>query len=298
MSKRKRFRELIDAPGMVYAPGAYDALSARIIEAQGFDVVVAGGYAAVGVLLGQPDTGQSNVRDYADHYGRICAAVNVPVYVDGDTGFGGVNNVRQMVRAFEDAGVAGLFIGDQVFPNRCGYMEGKQLVPAEEMLSKLKAALDARRDENMYIVARTDALAVEGLEGAIERAQLYKDIGVDMAKVIGADRLDDFKRILREVPGPQMANMSNANPKGMPTPDEFEAAGASMMTFPSAALFAAVGEVTRAMGSLKKDRNLDAARPGFCTLQDYYELVGLDRQNKAEQDYLAAARAVIDKRRR
>ncbi len=298
MSKRKRFRELIDAPGMVYAPGAYDALSARIIEAQGFDVVVAGGYAAVGVLLGQPDTGQSNVRDYADHYGRICAAVNVPVYVDGDTGFGGVNNVRQMVRAFEDAGVAGLFIGDQVFPNRCGYMEGKQLVPAEEMLSKLKAALDARRDPDLYIVARTDALAVEGLDGAIERAQLYKDIGVDMAKVIGADRLDDFKRILREVPGPQMANMSNANPKGMPTPDEFEAAGASMMTFPSAALFAAVGEVTRAMGSLKKDRNLDAARPGFCTLQDYYELVGLDRQNKAEQDYLAAARAVIEKRRR
>lgn len=298
MSKRKRFRELIKAPGMVYAPGAYDALSARIIEAQGFDVVVAGGYAAVGVLLGQPDTGQSNVRDYADHYGRICAAVSVPVYVDGDTGFGGVNNVRQMVRAFEDAGVAGLFIGDQVFPNRCGYMEGKQLVPAEEMLSKLKAALDARRDSDLYIVARTDALAVEGLDRTIERAQLYKDIGVDMAKVIGADRLDDFGRILREVPGPQMANMSNANPKGMPTPAEFEAAGAAMMTFPSAALFAAVGEVTRAMASLKRDNNLDAARPGFCGLQDYYELVGLDRQNAAEQEYLSAARAVIAKRRR
>ena len=297
MSRRKRFRELIDAPGMVYAPGAYDALSARVIEAQGFDVVVAGGYAAVGVLLGQPDTGQSNMRDYADHYGRICAAVNVPVYVDGDTGFGGVNNVRQMVRAFEDAGVAGLFIGDQVFPNRCGYMEGKQLVPAEEMLSKLKAALDARRDSDLYIVARTDALAVEGLDGAIERAQLYKDIGADMAKVIGADRIDDFSRILREVPGPQMANMSNANPKGMPTPDEFEAAGAAMMTFPSAALFAAVGEVTRAMGSLRRDRNLDAARPGFCSLQEYYDLVGLEGQNRAEQDYLAAARDVIAKRR-
>jgi methylisocitrate lyase len=223
--------------------------------------------------------------------------VNVPVYVDGDTGFGGVNNVRQMVRAFEDAGVAGLFIGDQVFPNRCGYMEGKQLVPAEEMLSKLKAALDARRDPDLYIVARTDALAVEGLDRTIERAQLYKDIGVDMAKVIGADRLDDFGRILREVPGPQMANMSNANPKGMPTPAEFEAAGAAMMTFPSEALFAAVGEVTRAMASLKRDNNLDAARPGFCALQDYYELVGLDAQNAAEQDYLAAARAVIAKRR-
>ena len=201
MSKRKRFRELIAAPGMVLAPGAYDALSARIIEAQGFDVVVAGGYAAAGVLLGQPDTGQSNMRDYADHYGRICAAVEAPVYVDGDTGFGGVNNVRQMVRAFEDAGVAGLFIGDQVFPNRCGYMEGKQLVPVEEMLAKLKAALDARRDPDLFIVARTDALGVEGIDAAIERACLYKEIGVDMAKVIGADQIDDFKRVLRDVPG-------------------------------------------------------------------------------------------------
>ena len=298
MSKRKRFRELIAAPGMVLAPGAYDALSARIIEAQGFEVVVAGGYAAAGVLLGQPDTGQSNMRDYADHYGRICAAVEAPVYVDGDTGFGGVNNVRQMVRAFEDAGVAGLFIGDQVFPNRCGYMEGKQLVPVEEMLAKLKAALDARRDPDLFIVARTDALGVEGLDAAIERACLYKEIGVDMAKVIGADQIDDFKRVLRDVPGPQMANMSNANPKGMPTPDAFEAAGAAMMTFPSAALFAAVGSVTRAMASLKRDRNLDAARPSFCTLPEYYDLVGLERQTQAEQDYLAAARAIIARRTR
>jgi len=298
MSARKRFRELITATGMVYAPGAYDALSARIIEAQGFDVVVAGGYAAAGALLGQPDTGQSNMRDYADHYGRICAAVTVPVYVDGDTGFGGVNNVRQMVRAFEDAGVAGLFISDQVFPPRCGYMEGKQLISTEDMLAKLKAALDARRDPDLFIVARTDALSVEGLDGAIERAQLYMDMGVDMAKVIGADQLDAFKRILREVPGAQMANMSNANPKGMPTPAEFEAAGAAMMTFPSAALFAAVGAVTRAMAALKKDNSLDGARPGFCTLDEYYDLVGLERQQQSEQDYLTAARDVMARRHR
>ena len=298
MNTRKRFRELIAAPGMVYAPGSYDALSARIIEAQGFDVVVAGGYAAVGALLGQPDTGQSNMRDYADHYGRICAAVNVPVYVDGDTGFGGVNNVRQMVRAFEDAGVAGLFISDQVFPPRCGYMEGKQLISTQDMLAKLKAALDARRDPDLFIVARTDALSVEGLDGAIERAQLYMDMGVDMAKVIGADQLDAFRRILREVPGAQMANMSNANPKGMPTPAEFEAAGAAMMTFPSAALFAAVGAVTRAMAALKKESSLDGARSGFCTLDEYYDLVGLERQQQSEQDYLTAARDVMARRKR
>lgn len=296
MSKRKRFREIIAAPGMALAPGAHDALSARIMEAQGFEVICAGGYAAAGVLLGQPDTGQSNMRHYADHYGRICAAVEIPVYVDGDTGFGGVNNVRQMVRAFEDAGVAGLFFSDQVFPNRCGYMEGKQLVPVEEMLSKLKAALDARRDPDLFIVARTDALAVEGLDRAIARSQLYRDIGVDMAKVIGADRLDDFKRVLAEVPGPQFANMSNANPQGMPSPAEFEAAGAALMTFPSAALFASAAAITKAMASLKRTRDLAEARPSFCSLPEYYELVGLHRQSAAETEYLAAARSVISNR--
>jgi 2-methylisocitrate lyase-like PEP mutase family enzyme len=296
MSLRQRFRDLIARPGMIYAPGAYDALSARIMEQQGFEAIVAGGYAAVGSMLGQPDAGQSNMRDYADHYARICAAVNIPVYVDGDTGFGGVNNVRQMVRAFEAAGVAGLFIGDQVFPNRCGYMEGKQLVPPEEMISKLKAALDARRDESLYIVARTDAVGVEGLDRAIERAQMYKEAGVDMAKAVGADTVESFSRLLREVPGPQMANMSNANPKGMPTPDEFDKAGAAMMTFPSVALFAAAGAVTRAMAALKRDKTYDAVRPDLCSLDDYYRLVGLAEQNQAEADYLAAATAIVSAR--
>ena len=106
-------------------PGAYDALSAKIMEAEGFEAIVAGGYAAIGTMMGQADMGQCNVRDYADHYARICAAVDIPVYVDGDTGFGGVHNVREMVRAFEAAGVAGLFFSDQVFPNRCGYLPGK-----------------------------------------------------------------------------------------------------------------------------------------------------------------------------
>ena len=293
MNLRKRFRELIAAPGMVLAPGAYDALSARIIEAEGFDVVVAGGYAAVGSMLAQPDTGQSNMRDYADHYRRICSAVNVPVYVDGDTGFGGVNNVREMVRSFEDAGVAGLFIGDQVFPPRCGYMAGKQLISTEDMLSKLKAALDARRDPDLFIVARTDALSVEGLEGAIARAQAYKEIGVDMAKVIGADQIEAFAEVVRRVPGQQMANMSNANPKGMATPAEVEAAGAAMLTLPSAALCAAVGAVSRAMASLKAQGSLDEARPTFCTLDDYYRIVRLEEQKAAEQRFLDASREAL-----
>src|ERR1700740_644317 len=131
MNPRKKSRELLAAPGLTLMPGAYDALSARVIEAQGFEAMIAGGYAAIGSMLAQPDTGQSNMRDYADHYARICAAVDIPVYVDGDTGFGGVNNVRQMVRAFEAAGVAGVFRPGQNFPHPLGLLSRKRVVPVE-----------------------------------------------------------------------------------------------------------------------------------------------------------------------
>ena len=201
MSPRKKLRAIMAGKKLVLMPGAYDALSARIIEAEGFEAIVAGGYAGVGSMLAQADMGQSNMRDYAGHYGRICDAVEIPVYVDADTGFGGVNNVRQMVRAFEAAGVAGLFISDQVFPNRCGYLPGKQIIPAEQMLAKVKAALDARRDPDLFIAARTDAAGVEGVESAIARCQLFMEAGADMAKPMGLDTIPEIKRALREIPG-------------------------------------------------------------------------------------------------
>src|SRR5580704_14874753 len=175
MNARRKFKAIMAGQRLVLMPGAYDALSARIIEAEGFEAICAGGYAAIGSLLAQPDMGQSNMRDYADHYARMCAAVEIPVYVDADTGFGGVNNVRQMVRAFEAAGVAGVFLSDQVFPNRCGYLPGKQVIPVEQMLAKIEAALDAGRDADFFIAARTDAAAVEGLNAAIARSQMFMD---------------------------------------------------------------------------------------------------------------------------
>src|SRR5258705_10519108 len=167
MSARKKFRRIMSGKRLVLMPGAYDALSARVIEEEGFEAMVAGGYAAIGSLLAQADMGQSNMRDYADHYARVCAAVEIPVYVDADTGFGGVNNVRQMVRGFEAAGVAGMFISDQVFPNRCGYLPGKQVIPVEQMLAKVRAGLDARRDGDLYIAAGTDAPGITPVDEAI-----------------------------------------------------------------------------------------------------------------------------------
>jgi methylisocitrate lyase len=296
MNARKKLRAIMAGNKLVLMPGAYDGLSARIIEAEGFEAIVAGGYAAVGSMLAQADMGQSNMRDYADHYGRICSAVEIPVYVDADTGFGGVNNVRQMVRAFEAAGVAGLFISDQVFPNRCGYLPGKQIVPAEQMLAKVKAALDARTDPDLFIAARTDAHGVEGPEAAIERCQMFMEAGADMAKPMGFDTIPEIKRAMREIPGPHMATLSQAaGPKARSLPD-LEAAGVCSATFPSVALFAAANSVRNVLRLLKRDNSLAPCQEHLIALDDYYGLVGLKPLLEREERYDNEAAALTRKR--
>jgi methylisocitrate lyase len=296
MNARQRFRDLIAQPRLTLMPGGYDALSARIIEAAGFDAIVAGGYAAIGSMLAQPDMGQCNVRDYADHYARICAAVEVPVYVDGDTGFGGVNNVREMVRAFEAAGVAGLFFSDQVFPNRCGYLPGKQIVPVAQMLAKVMAALDARRDGTLVIVARTDAAGVEGLDAAVARCQLFMAAGADAAKPQGVDAIADIKRVIRDVPGPHFATISQAAGPKHRSLAELEEAGVATVSFPSVALFAAAQAVRRVVGALKRDGSLANIGDDLLALPDYYALVGLQAMMQREESYDRAAAELAGKR--
>lgn len=296
MNARKKFRAIMAGKRLVLMPGAYDALSARIMEAEGFEAICAGGYAAIGSMLAQADMGQSNMRDYADHYARVAAAVEVPIYVDADTGFGGVNNVRQMVRAFEAAGAAGVFVSDQVFPNRCGYLPGKQVVPVEQMLAKVKAALDARRDPDFFIAARTDAAAVEGPNAAIARCQLFMDAGADMAKPMGFDTIDEIKRAKREIPGPHMATLSQAAGNKKRSLEDLEAAGVVAATFPSVALFAAASAVRNVLRILKRENSLTPAFDHLLPLEDYYELVGLKQQLAREEACDKAAAALAHKR--
>ena len=296
MNARKKFRAIMAGKRLVLMPGAYDALSARIMEAEGFEAICAGGYAAIGSMLAQADMGQSNMRDYADHYARIAAAVEVPIYVDADTGFGGVNNVRQMVRAFEAAGAAGVFISDQVFPNRCGYLPGKQVVAVEQMLAKVKAALDARRDPEFFIAARTDAAAVEGPNAAIARCQLFMEAGADMAKPMGFDTIDEIKRAKREIPGPHMATLSQAAGNKKRSLEDLEAVGVVAATFPSVALFAAANAVRNVLRILKRENSLTPTFDHLLPLEDYYDLVGLKQQLAREETYDKTAAALAHKR--
>src|SRR6202034_1968517 len=296
MSVRKKFRAIMAGKRLVLMPGAYDALSGRIMEAEGFQAICAGGYAAICSMLSQADMGQSNMRDYADHYARIAGAVEVPVYVDADTGFGGVNNVRQLVRGFEAAGVAGVFISDQVFPARCGYLPGKQVIPVEQMLAEIKAARDARCDPDFFIAARTDAASVDGLNAAIERSQLFMQAGADMAKPMGVDTIDDIKRAIREIGGPHMATLSQAAGLKKSSLEDLEAAGVVAANFPSIALFAAAQAVRNVMRILKNENSLTATFDHLLPLDDYYDLVGLKAMLTREESYDKAAAALAQKR--
>lgn len=293
MSKRKHYRALLGQRAGHILPGVYDALSARIAEDQGFAVIGAGGFATIGSLLGGPDIGQSNMRDYAEHYGRICAAVDVPVSVDADTGFGDVHNVIEMVRAFEAAGVAGVMISDQTFPNRCGYLPGKAVVPVEEMLAKLRAALAARRDPDLVIIARTDARADHGLDEALHRCRLFMAAGADMAKPQGVDRPDEIRRALAEVPGPFAATLSQATRSRFTDIADLRALGVATISLPSVALFAAARGVRDVLSELAQTQSVAAIERQVISLDDYNRVVRLDRRLQEEALYRDEARRVL-----
>src|ERR1700712_1057703 len=174
-----RLRELLAGPVPVLAPGAANALGARIVADCGFDVVYVSGAGIANWSLGVPDLGLTTMSDLVTEVARICDAVDIPVIADADAGYGNALNVRRTVREFERAGVAAIQLEDQVDPKRCGHFEGKEVVPTGQMLAKLHAAVEARRDPDLVIIARTDARAVEGLDAAIERACAYKEAGGD-----------------------------------------------------------------------------------------------------------------------
>ena len=281
-----RLRSLLAQPEITVLPGVHDALSTRLAVTAGFSALAAGGNAATGTLLGAPDMGQLGMRDYAEHYGRIAAAAgDVPVLVDADTGFGGVHNVAQMVRAFEQSGAAGLFIEDQATPKRCGYLAGKTVVPVVDQLAKLRAAVDTRRDDNFLLCARTDALAVEGIEAAIDRAGRYRETGVDMVFVQGADTEESLGRVCRAIPGLHLANVSQAASGVKLTVAQAQAAGAAAVMFPIAALLAAVAAMEQVFAALKRDGSLDAVASSLLPMARYNELTGLPELQAREDKW-------------
>jgi 2-methylisocitrate lyase-like PEP mutase family enzyme len=188
-------------------PGAGNALTARIIEATGHSMLMVSGAAVANSFLGAPDIGLVSLSDLANHVGAIRDAVNLPLLVDADTGFGNALNVTHTVKVLERAGANALMLEDQTFPKRCGHFEGKEVVSKEEMVQKIKAAVDTRQDERLMILARTDARAVEGLDAALDRARAYQEAGADFLFIEAPVGMDELARIPKEVPGIHVCNL-------------------------------------------------------------------------------------------
>ena len=296
MRTTTRFRNLLMADEILLMPGIHDALSARIAEISGFDAVTMGGFAATGALLAEPDSSQLGLTELADHYARICDAVSIPVFADADTGFGNPTNVCRAVRVLEKAGVAGLFIEDQVFPKRCGHTPGKDVIPVDGMVAKLKAALDARRDADLVIMARTDALAVDGIDAAIERASIYRDVGVDLLFVEAPGTVADMRRIVTEVGGLHLANMIDFGQSPDLSGPELEEIGFTTAVWPVSSIFAQAFAMRELMSALKRDGTTRAARDRMLRFDEFTDLVGLSSMRAREDEELIFANKMLSER--
>ncbi len=296
MRTTTKLRNLIEQPEILLMPGAHDVLSARIAEQAGFEVVTMGGYAASATLLGQPDTSQLSFTEMVDHYARLCDAVNIPVFGDGDTGFGSETNVARTVRQYERAGLAGMFLEDQVFPKRCGHMAGKDVIAAPEMASKLKAALDARADPDFVIMARTDAVAVNGLDDAIDRMSLYHDIGADLLFVEAPNSIEDMRRICTELDGPCFANMIEGGQTPVLSLEELGEIGFACAAYPVAATYTVAHIMQSFMAHLKSQGTTLGYDGGMLTFDEFNQIVGLDSLRAQEQTYKEKAEEIASKR--
>ena len=278
-------RARLQSGEILVAPGAYDALTARLLEQAGFEAVYRGGYAASAAAFALPDLGITTLTDMVDHLRRMTNAIGVPVIADADTGYGEVPQVVHTVHELEAAGAAAIQFEDQVFPKRCGHMEGKKVIPAEEMVIKLRAALNARRNPETVIIARSDATAVTGLDDAIARSRMYADAGADVIFIDAPTSEDDLKKIAAG--GINAVLMVNVSEHGK-TPDlgaqRFQELGFGLVIYPTSTLFAAAQSTKELAAQLKADGSTVASVPRMMPFDELNGILGRDEWDSLEDD--------------
>ena len=291
-------RALLKRPGLIIAPGVYDALSARICEMVGFEAVSHSGYGTAAATLGQPDIGLLDMTEMARQVGSVANAVQIPVLGDADTGFGNAVNAYRTVGEYIRAGAAGLFIEDQALPKRCGHMRGKQVISKQEMLGKLKAAMDARdeRDPDFVIMCRTDAIAVNGFEDALDRAKAAADLGVDMLFVEAMETREQMERVGREIRVPLMLNFVEGGRTPLMTYKEAEDLGFKYVVPALTALMAAAKGMYDVMRRVREEGVSDAYLDRLFSFQEFARIVHMERFRRMEDAYLPSD--VLDERYR
>lgn len=283
--RRRAFRAMLEERRAVLVPGAANALTARVIEDAGFEACYVTGAGIANTLLGVPDIGLVTMSEIQTTTAAIAEISTLPLFVDMDTGFGNAINTHRTVRVLERAGACAVQIEDQVFPKKCGHFDGKGVIPAKEMATKVRAAADAREDENFLIIARTDARAIEGIDGALERARLYIEAGADVTFVEAPTSVEEMKRICAELPVPQVANLVVGGRTPMLPQEELAAIGFAIVLYANTPLQAAMRAMSEVLGALKRDGNLDSVQDRLADFVERQRLVHKSTYDAMEKTY-------------
>ena len=277
--KAEKLRKLLNQKGIIVMPGCFDSLSAKLIEKEGMEVGFMSGFSVSSTRLGMPDTGLISFSEMADQVRNICNSTSIPIIFDGDTGYGNSVNVFRTVRGYADAGAAGVMIEDQKWPKKCGHTKGKDVVELDEAKSRIKAALDARNygDNDILIMARTDAIATKGLNDAIDRMKIFSEIGVDILFIEAVKSKEDMIRIINEVPGNHMINLIEDGDTPLLEIDELEKIGYKIAVLPLTLMSASVKTMQECLKNMKR-RTYNTNVKKFSELRDivgfndYYEI--------------------------
>jgi len=284
-------RELLERRETIVAPGAYDALTARIIEQAGFPAVYMTGFGTTASLLGRPDVGLLTLSEMAGNARRIAQAIDVPLIADADTGYGNPLNVIRTVQEYERAGVSAIHIEDQVTPKKCGHMDNKQVVPYQEMVEKIRAAVEARSSRDFVLIARTDARAVEGLNAAIDRARRYREAGADVLFVEAPQSDEEIACVARELAGsPLLFNFAEGGKTPPVSLDRLRELGYRMVIFPIGALLAATTAIQKLAAEIRAHGTPSALLPEMISFTEFNQMIGLPEIQSLEKRFSAESK--------
>lgn len=281
-----RLRALLARPGCVVAPGVADAFAARLVALEGFEAIYMTGFGTSLTRLGLPDVGLLTASEMVDNAYRIADASGLPLVADADTGYGNPINTRRTIRDYEKAGVAGVHIEDQTWPKRCGHLAGKRVIPAAEMVAKIKAACDARRDPDFVIIARCDAIAIEGLEAALERGERYREAGADMLFIEAPVGRAEVEKVAARFQGvPLLYNMAASGKTPDLPADELGRLGFRLAIYPNWLLLAAIPAMQNLLKELKRTGSIAHMRDKVATFKQFTDIAGLPEIQQLEERY-------------
>ena len=285
MKKAETIRRSLKDKGQLIMPGVYDALSAQIATKTGFEVIFISGYSLAATMLGEPDFGILTQTEMLSAAQRICSVTDLPVIVDADTGYGNAINVIRTVDELIRIGAGGMFLEDQVWPKRCGHMKGKQVISLEEQLKKLQAAIDAKKNRDFFIVARTDARQALGLDEAIMRGIAFKQTGADAVFIEAPETKEEMLEIARSVPGPLVANMLERGVTPLMEPKELHDLGFDLVVWPLAALYSMAKSLNEVYTTLRREGTTMQVLDRLMPFDEFNGIVGLDEKYHLDEKY-------------